>query len=508
MRKGIVFGIVILLLVSSVFALEKGKGIIGSGSDSDPYVLLYRVGTTTTPRDWGVTEYCSVRIYSGSDPLLESPIWLENTEGIIKGDGSRENPFRKEGEPEGIVCIFGNIVEKTYVGEPAIFRGETEAEQTSSTGTQTPTPSEPTPSQFGCKTNRCKEIDEVWLSFQGLLKNFAVKFPDRVNKIFDKIQNWVSFNDVYETRSSPSSGEIPAQTSTKDIQDVKQAAQAILNSPNVKFWDGLSTGSDRQAFENLAQTGKTIVPATQGTVTPSLQMMKALVEMARDGPIMINALTGGVHSRGSSHYKGMAVDLDISIGNAARIETIARKYGGTRNSETNHIHLDFPGASGTTTTSSICVATEGTSYQRALLDTIAWAEGTNEKYNIMFGNRQFIDYSAHPAITGQMPPEGFPFSGGKSTAAGRYQFLKSTYDDLKGKGYFSTGFGPQEQDKAALYLIETKRKLSAAELENLARAGSDTAIWNKLKDEWTSLTTKNNQNLLTIFNSCLRSQQQ
>ena len=47
------------------------------------------------------------------------------------------------------------------------------------------------------------------------------------------------------------------------------------------------------------------------------------------------------HSTGSNHYSGMAVDLDIGVGNAAQIEQIANKYGGTRNSETDHIHLDF-----------------------------------------------------------------------------------------------------------------------------------------------------------------------
>jgi hypothetical protein len=83
------------------------------------------------------------------------------------------------------------------------------------------------------------------------------------------------------------------------------------------------------------------VPATGQTVTPKLEAMQALVEMANNGPIMINALTGGQHSTNSNHYSGLAIDLDIGVGDPAQIEAIANKYGGTRNSETDHIHLDF-----------------------------------------------------------------------------------------------------------------------------------------------------------------------
>jgi hypothetical protein len=70
-------------------------------------------------------------------------------------------------------------------------------------------------------------------------------------------------------------------------------------------------------------------------------MMQALVEIANKGPVMINALTGGDHSSTSNHYTGNAVDLDIGVGDAEQIASIAGEYGGVRNSETSHIHLDF-----------------------------------------------------------------------------------------------------------------------------------------------------------------------
>ena len=63
--------------------------------------------------------------------------------------------------------------------------------------------------------------------------------------------------------------------------------------------------------------------------------------MSKHGHIQINALTGGEHSIGSNHYHGTAVDLDLNTGNSGMIASIARRFGGFRNSETSHIHLDF-----------------------------------------------------------------------------------------------------------------------------------------------------------------------
>ena len=134
-----------------------------------------------------------------------------------------------------------------------------------------------------------------------------------------------------------------------------------------------------------------------------------------------------------------------------------------------------------------CIATIGTNEQKALLDTIAWAEGTKEKYNLMFGGKEFTTYSSHPVETGEMPEKGFPWPGGTSTAAGRYQFLYRTYKDLRGRGFFQTGFLPAEQDKAGLWLLETKRGLSQNELAIAVNSGNLAPVWDKLAGEWASL---------------------
>src|SRR3989344_7413002 len=96
---------------------------------------------------------------------------------------------------------------------------------------------------------------------------------------------------------------------------------------------------------------------------------------------------------------------------------------------------------------------------RALLDAIAWAEGTDCHYNMMAGRMLFTNFTAHPIETGEMPKTGTPFTVRwrkvYTTAAGRYQFLHRTYLTLKNEaGLFQTGFNPEEQDKAAKYLVE------------------------------------------------------
>jgi len=126
-----------------------------------------------------------------------------------------------------------------------------------------------------------------------------------------------------------------------DDATVAACAKFLLNSPNVSFWTGLSTGSDRANMERLARGEKSRVPAKGTEVMPKLKMMQALVAMAKAGPVTINALTGGSHSANSNHYRGTAVDLSIHTGNTSKLVAIAARFGGRRNFETDHIHLDF-----------------------------------------------------------------------------------------------------------------------------------------------------------------------
>jgi zinc D-Ala-D-Ala carboxypeptidase len=134
-----------------------------------------------------------------------------------------------------------------------------------------------------------------------------------------------------------------------NLNTVKGCAQFLLNSPNVGFWSplsGFNGRGERTNLERLAKGQKAIVRTPDDGpgdrfVKPNIRVMKALVAMAKAGPVTINALTGGDHSTGSNHYNGTAVDLSIHTGNASNLVRIANRFGGFRNSETDHIHLDF-----------------------------------------------------------------------------------------------------------------------------------------------------------------------
>lgn len=87
---------------------------------------------------------------------------------------------------------------------------------------------------------------------------------------------------------------------------------------------------------------------------------------------------------------------------------------------------------------------------RKFLDVIAKAEGVKHGYNTIFGNERFNNLSAHPNVRKQ-----FKQTDGKmnvTSAAGRYQFLKDTWDD-QARRYKLKDFSPQSQDIAAIGLL-------------------------------------------------------
>lgn len=124
--------------------------------------------------------------------------------------------------------------------------------------------------------------------------------------------------------------------------------------------------------------------------------------------------------------------------------------------------------------------------EKALLQTISSSEANS--YNVIYGGQKFGDYSDHPRIA--VPIGTGPNAGKTSSAAGRYQFIQSTWDNQRRK-LGLPDFSPQSQDKAALDLAATEYKRKTGRQLNEDLKGADperiAEIGKSLRGQWTSL---------------------
>jgi muramidase (phage lysozyme) len=134
-----------------------------------------------------------------------------------------------------------------------------------------------------------------------------------------------------------------------------------------------------------------------------------------------------------------------------------------------------------------CAATRGVGivdrHRKALHDALAFAEGTEGRggkdgYNIAFTHREFASCARHPNMT---------ICSGRlcSTAAGRYQFLKSTWD-MVARGINARNFEPENQEKGAVYLVTEIRNVNVPNGRAMTAAEFSNAM-SKLSYEWASL---------------------
>lgn len=88
---------------------------------------------------------------------------------------------------------------------------------------------------------------------------------------------------------------------------------------------------------------------------------------------------------------------------------------------------------------------------RAFLDTIAFAEGTynQDGYRTQYPKKLFTDFSDHPRTIRCAPFRGQELC---ASAAGRYQILSKIWDKIAPK-IQATDFSPEQQDRAAIYLL-------------------------------------------------------
>ena len=145
-----------------------------------------------------------------------------------------------------------------------------------------------------------------------------------------------------------------------------------------------------------------------------------------------------------------------------------------------------PGSSGCTSSGATCDPARAADavgfYHKALHDSIAWAEGTrgysNDGYDVMFSYRLMSSCSSHPN-------QCIAYGSTCSTAAGRYQFLTSTWNGAK-SALNLTSFEPESQERAGQYLVSNVRHVTVPQNRAMTAAEFSNAM-SKLSYEWASL---------------------
>lgn len=116
---------------------------------------------------------------------------------------------------------------------------------------------------------------------------------------------------------------------------------------------------------------------------------------------------------------------------------------------------------------------------QAFLAMIRYAEGTSgaNGYRMLFGGGLFDSFADHPRqrITARLGGQTIT-----SSAAGAYQILERTWDDIRRLAGLPD-FSPASQDKAAVFLIRRRGALADV------RAGRFDAAVEKCNREWASL---------------------
>lgn len=117
--------------------------------------------------------------------------------------------------------------------------------------------------------------------------------------------------------------------------------------------------------------------------------------------------------------------------------------------------------------------------RQALLNTIRYAEGTwnqgRDGYRTLYGGGRFASLARHPEIV--------VVKRYTSAAAGAYQFLPGTWKEASSKLQLAS-FRPENQDQAALYLVDRR-----GVLDQIDREGLTPSAMAVLAREWASFPT-------------------
>jgi muramidase (phage lysozyme) len=137
----------------------------------------------------------------------------------------------------------------------------------------------------------------------------------------------------------------------------------------------------------------------------------------------------------------------------------------------------------------------GDPYIRALMRTISKSESNvSDPYSVMYGGEHFNDLSHHPDRCVSI--QNGPNSGRCTTAAGRYQFISTTWSE-KARVYHpspsrfvlweSYSFEPQYQDAVVYTWLSDTQAWGGADMRVMLRQGRLDEVLQTLSATWTSL---------------------
>ncbi len=138
----------------------------------------------------------------------------------------------------------------------------------------------------------------------------------------------------------------------------------------------------------------------------------------------------------------------------------------------------------------------GAGYQKALLNAIAGGESGGQ-YDVRYtpkGGAKFSGFDQHPGIYEQGPE-------GRSSAAGRYQFTKSTWDD-----YGGGSFAPEMQDQRAWLLASDRYRRSTGQdlASELQKNGLTPGVLTTLAPTWAAFKSNHGRHIATYNDSLTR----
>ncbi len=136
----------------------------------------------------------------------------------------------------------------------------------------------------------------------------------------------------------------------------------------------------------------------------------------------------------------------------------------------------------------------GDPYIRALMRTISASESNSpQPYSVLYGGSHFKDFSQHPDTC--IPITVGPNTGDCTTAAGRYQFITTTWIEQAQKYHpkpdglwlwQSYSFAPEYQDEVVYSWLNDPTAWGVS-LSELLRQGQVNEVLQILSPTWTSL---------------------